>query len=173
MNSVIASMGWVSRIITYVAAALAALMMVHVTIDVILSQFIAEPLPGTVDYVSYYYMVALVFLPISFVEFTNEHIQVDLIHDLVSPGVKTALDMLALTLSLVFYGLLTWQTWADAIEKYGVGERSMGMVAVTIWPARFFLPLGAGLMALLLLAKLIQRPFTDAGLARPTHTMYE
>jgi hypothetical protein len=51
MESAVASLGWVSRIITYVAAALAALMMVHVTLDVILGQFIAEPLPGTVDYV--------------------------------------------------------------------------------------------------------------------------
>ena len=68
MESVIARLGWVSRIITYAATALAALMMVHVTLDVILSQFIAEPLPGTVDYVSYYYMVGLVFLPLPFVE---------------------------------------------------------------------------------------------------------
>lgn len=173
MNSVLASLGWASRIITYIAAALAALMMVHVTIDVILSQFSAEPLPGTVDYVSYYYMVALVFLPLPFVEYTNEHIKVDLIHSLASSGLKTALDMLALALSVVFYSLLTWQTWIDAVEKYAVGERSMGMVAVTIWPARFFLPLGAGLMVILLLVKLIQRPLTDAGMANPNHQMYE
>ena len=81
--------------------------------------------------------------------------------------------MLALALSAVFYGLLTWQTWIDAVEKFMVGERSMGMAALTIWPGRFFLPLGAGLMVLLLLAKLIQRPFTDAGMASPDHDMYE
>ncbi len=88
MDSVIAGLGWVSRIITYIATALAALMMLHVTIDVILSQFIAEPLPGTVDYVSYYYMVGLVFLPLPFVEYTNEHIKVDLIHDLLPVGAR-------------------------------------------------------------------------------------
>ncbi len=173
MESAIASLGWASRIITYVAAALAALMMVHVTLDVILSQFSAEPLPGTVDYVSYYYMVGLVFLPLPFVEFTNEHIKVDLIHGKLGPGTKTVLDMLALALSALFYGLLTWQTWIDAVEKFMVGERSMGMAAVTIWPGRFFLPLGAGLMVLLLLAKFIQRPFTDADMASPDHNMYE
>jgi len=173
MQAIVSALGWVSRIVTYVAAALAALMMVHVTIDVILSQFIAEPLPGTVDYVSYYYMVGLVFLPLAFVEFTNEHIQVDLIHAMLSPGARTALDMLALALSAVFYGLLTWQTWIDAVEKYTIGEQSMGMVAVTVWPGRFFLPLGAGLMMLLVLAKLIQRPFTDAGMAHPDHNMYD
>ena len=173
MDSVITSLGRVSRIITYVAAALATLMMVHVTIDVVLSQFVAEPLPGTVDYVSYYYMVGLVFLPLPFVEHTNEHIKVDLIHDLVPPGVRTLLDILALALSALFYGLLTWQTWFDAMEKYAIGESSMGMAAVTVWPGRFFLPLGAGLMVLLLLAKLIQRPFTDAGMTRIDHDMYE
>ena len=173
MESVIARLGLVSRIITYAAMPLAALMMVHVTLDVILSQFIAEPLPGTVDYVSYYYMVGLVFLPLPFVEYTNEHIRVDLIHDLLPGVARTALDMLALALSVVFYGLLTWQTWTDAVEKYLIGEQSMGMAAVTIWPGRFFLPVGAGLMVLLLLAKLIQRPLTDAGMATPNHDMYE
>ncbi|MBC7138736.1 MAG: TRAP transporter small permease [Defluviimonas sp.] len=173
MESVIAPLGWVARIITFVAAALAALMMVHVSLDVILGQFAADPLPGTVDYVSYYYMVGLVFLPLAFVELSNEHIQVDLIHDMLSPGAKTVLDMLALALSVVFYSLLTWQTWIDAVEKYTIGEKSMGMVAVTVWPGRFFLPLGTGLMVLLLLAKLIQRPFTDAGMARPDHNMYD
>lgn len=173
MDVIIEGLGRAARIITYIAAALAALMMVHVSLDVILGQFIAEPLPGTVDYVSYYYMVGLVFLPLPFVEFTNEHIQVDLIHAMVPSWLKTALDMLALALSAVFYGLLTWQTWIDALEKFAIREQSMGMVAVTIWPARFFLPLGAGLIALLLLAKLIQRPFTDARMARPNHNMYD
>ncbi|MGB3247326.1 MAG: TRAP transporter small permease [Sulfitobacter sp.] len=173
MEPVIARLGWVSRIITYVATALAALMMVHVTIDVILSQFVAEPLPGTVDYVSYYYMVGLVFLPLPFVEYTNEHIKVDLIHDLIPPKGQTLLDMLTLGLSALFYGLLTWQTWIDAVEKFAIGEKSMGMAAVTVWPGRFFLPLGAALMVLLLLAKLIQRPFTDASMARLDHDMYQ
>ena len=173
METVIARLGRVSRIITYIATALAALMMVHVTIDVVLSQFVAEPLPGMVDYVSYYYMVGLVFLPLPFVEFTNEHVKVDLIHDLIPAAGRTVLDMLALALSAVFYGLLTWQTWIDALEKYAIGEKSMGMAAGTVWPGRFCLPLGAGLMVLLLLAKLIQRPFTDAGMAGPNHDMYE
>ncbi|EAQ02555.1 TRAP-T family transporter, DctQ (4 TMs) subunit [Pseudooceanicola batsensis HTCC2597] len=173
METVIERLGWVSRIVTYVATALAALMMVHVTIDVVLSQFVAEPLPGTVDYVSYYYMVGLVFLPLSFVEYTNEHIKVDLIHDLLPTGARTVLDMLALALSAAFYGLLTWQTWIDAVEKYTIGEKSMGMAAVTVWPGRFFLPIGAGLIVLLLVTKLIQRPFTDASMTSPERDMYE
>ena len=173
MDTLIAALGRVSRIVTYVAAALAALMMVHVAVDVILSQFIAEPLPGTVDYVSYYYMVGLVFLPLAFVESGNEHIRVDLLHDRLPPPARTVLDMLALALSAVFYGLLTWQTWIDAVEKYAIGERSMGMAAVTVWPGRFFLPLGAGLMVILLLAKLIRRPFTEAVMLRPDHDMHE
>lgn len=118
-------------------------------------------------------MVGLVFLPLPFVEYTNEHIKVDLIHDMLPTGARTAFDMLALALSAVFYGLLTWQTWIDAVEKYLIGEKSMGMAALTVWPGRFFLPLGAGLMVLFLLAKLTQRPFTDAGMAGPNHDMYE
>lgn len=154
-----------SRLLMFGSITLAGAMMLHVTLDVFLSQFIAEPLPGTVEIVSSYYMVGLVFLPLAFVERKNEHIHVDVIHSLLPDRGKTILDVLALTLSTIYLGLLTYRTWFDALEKFEVGEYSMGMFSVALWPGRFFVPIGCGIMAVVLLLKLIRRPFTDADMA--------
>lgn len=173
METFLKLLGQLSYALAMLGLVLAALMMVHVTLDVILSLFMAEPLPGTVDYVSYYYMVGLVFLPLAYVEIGNEHIQVDLIHGLVGPRLRTVFDMLGLALSAVFFGVLAWQSWFDALEKYQIGEQSIGLVAVTVWPGRFFLPVGMGLMVLVLVVKLIRRPFTDADMAPAGHNVHE
>jgi len=151
-----------SRLLMIFSIILAGAMMLHVTLDVILSQFIAEPLPGTVEIVSGYYMVGLVFLPLAFVELKNEHIHVDVIHSLLPDRGKTILDVLALALSSVYLGLLTYRTWFDALEKYEVGEYSMGMFSVALWPGRFFVPIGCAILTAVLLLKLIRRPFSDA-----------
>jgi len=159
----------ISQVLMAIAIALAAVMMLHVTLDVILSQFIAEPMPMTVDLVSFYYMVGLVFLPLAFVETKNEHIDVDLIHAVLPGGGQKALDLIALTLSMVYFALLTYQSGIDALEKYELGEYTMGIVNVTIWPGRFFLPIGCGTLTLVLLLKLIRRPFSDDHMKSDPH----
>jgi len=158
-----------AQILMAISIVLAAVMMIHVTIDVLLSQFIAEPMPATVDLVSFYYMVGLVFLPLAFVETKNEHIDVDLIHAVLPQGGKKALDLMALTFSMIYFGLLTYQSGIDAIEKYQLGEYTMGLVNVTIWPGRFALPIGCGTLTLVLLLKLIRRPFTDEHMKSDPH----
>lgn len=159
----------ISQVLMAIAIGLAAVMMVHVTIDVVLSQFIAEPMPMTVDLVSFYYMVGLVFLPLAFVETKNEHIDVDLIHAALPQSGQKSLEMLALLLSTIYFALLTYQSGVDAMEKYELGEYTMGLVNVTIWPGRFFLPIGCGALTLVLLLKLLRRPFSDEYMQSDPH----
>ena len=111
-----------SNILMIISIILAGAMMIHVSLDVLLSLFIPEPLPATVEIVSSYYMVALVFLPQAFVELKNEHIHVDVIHSHLPELGKTILDVFALVLSTIYLGLMTYQTWFDALEKFEVGE---------------------------------------------------
>ena len=160
-----------SSLLMVASIILAAAMMLHVTLDVILSQFSPEPLPGTVEIVSGYYMVALVFLPLAFVEKKNGHIHVDVIYSLLPDRGKTVLDVIALTFSTFYLALLTYRTWFDALEKFEVGEYSIGMFSVALWPGRFFLPIGCGLLTVVLLLKLIRRPFTNEYMVVETSDM--
>ena len=53
-------------------------MMGHVVLDVFLKFAFNAPLIGTLETVSYYYMVGAVFLPLGAVELKKEHVHVDL-----------------------------------------------------------------------------------------------
>ena len=56
-----------SRVIdsmTVISGLAIALMMIHITLDVVMRNFFNYPLPGTITIVSYYYMAITAFMPL-------------------------------------------------------------------------------------------------------------
>ncbi|HPU51167.1 MAG TPA: TRAP transporter small permease [Burkholderiaceae bacterium] len=150
----------ISRVLDALSNGLAALgrlvlliTMLHVTLDVVLRFFFNRPLTGTVEISSYYYMIAVVFLPLAAVELRNGHISVEIVAQHLSEGAQRVLIGIVCLLSSVFYALLTWRTGLEAIEKMHVGERYSSSMDLSIWPPRFMLPLGCGLLTLVLVVK--------------------
>jgi TRAP-type C4-dicarboxylate transport system permease small subunit len=129
------------------------LIMVHVNLDVMLRYLLGAPLSGTIEIVSYYYMIALVFLPLAAVEKRNGHISVELLSQNLSDRHQRLLIGLVSLVSAGYFGLLAWRLWVDAVEKAEVGETYTGSLSLPIWPPRFFMPLGCGLLAILLIYK--------------------
>lgn len=146
----------VDKAIVYLGGFIVLVAMIHVAADVILKFVFASPIPGTIVWVSNYYMVAIVFLPLLSTELRNQHIAVDL-----WPHVPPVLDRFAMrltwALSAAVFGLLAWNTWRDAMRKYDEGEfvLDQGGTVVT-WPGYFLLPLGFGVVTVLLLAKILR-----------------
>jgi TRAP-type C4-dicarboxylate transport system permease small subunit len=132
------------------------LAMVHVNLDVALRYLIGAPLSGTIEIVSYYYMIALVFLPLAAVERRNGHISVELVSQKLSPRHQRILIGLVSLVSAVYFGLLAWRLWLDAVEKAQVGETYTGSLSLPIWPPRFFMPLSCGLLTVLLIYKSVR-----------------
>jgi TRAP-type C4-dicarboxylate transport system permease small subunit len=156
-------MARLQRIIDLLAAALMivggvalTLMMGHVTVDVIGKYFFNRPVPITLEMVSNYYMVAVVFLPLAAVERRNGHIHVELIYAHLARVVRRLLDVLAYGLGIFFFSMLTWTAWDVAVRKFLVGEFIMGSYSVIIWPSRFLVPAGGALITVLLLLKLVR-----------------
>lgn len=151
-------MGMTARLSTFATftAALAALaMMVQVVADVTAKYVFDAPIDGTEEIVSYYYMIAIVILPLATVELKNEHVTVDILYDRFSPGWRYLCDALGRLLSFMIFVALGYQSLLQAIASYKVGELSMGAASIIIWPPRFFLPLGFLLIALVALARLL------------------
>ena len=150
-----------------VAAGLAvSLMMLHVTIDIVLRFLFDAPLTGTITFVSHYYMVFLVCLPLAFVERADGHIAVDVVTDRLPERWSYHLRHIALIPSAAVVGLVAYATWDEAVGKYQRGTFLMEQgLEVPIWIGYFALPLGYGLMALYLLLKfagyLQGRPITS------------
>ena len=131
-------------------------MMVHVNLDVLGRVLSNTPLQGTIEIVSHWYMVAIAFLPLAYVERLDGHIDVELLSHLQSPRMCRINMALAKLVAAAFYGLLTYVSLDRALDKWAIGEYAMGSIAFIIWPTRFFIPVGVGLLAIVLMIKSVR-----------------
>lgn len=133
---------WLSYFLAFIGGIALFLMMVQTVADVIADQFFTRPIPGNLEVISVYHMVLVVFLPLAFVEWRHEHIQVDLLYQLMPRLVQRTILVLGYLLSAGFFAILSWRTWGDAMKALAKNEMLMGNVYVIIWPAKFVLPIG-------------------------------
>ena len=124
------------------------LMMVNISLDVVLKVVWNSPIQGTVEVSSYYYMVAIVMLPMAMVEYDDEQISVDLLFNHFPPWLKRASLLITFAATAGILSIMTWRTGLDAIRAFKVGEVVMGSREIIVWPARCMLPLGFGLAAI-------------------------
>lgn len=129
-------------------------MMVHVSADVALKYVMNRPIPGTLEIVSAYYMVAGVFLPIAAVELTRSSIGVDVAYQYFPPWMKMLCMLMVLTGSTAVYFLLAYTSFGDAMRSFRIREVMMGNVMVSVWLSRFVLPISFGMAGLVCLYQL-------------------
>lgn len=118
------------------------LMMLHVTIDVAMKYIFNAPLIGTLETVSYYYMICVVFLPLAMIELRNEHVAVDLFFRHFSPRVQVVVYFFGIFISLIYFGMLAYQTLLDALKATSEKETVMANFLFYVWPSRWSLPIG-------------------------------
>jgi TRAP-type C4-dicarboxylate transport system permease small subunit len=147
-------------VLTVIAGVGLLLMMTQTVVDIVMKNFFGAPIEGNLEIVSVYHMVAIVFLPLAIVELKHEHINVDLLVRLFPRGLRRVTDTLGYLVSTVFFGMLTYQTWIDAVKAFRIDEILMTSILITIWPAKFSLPIG---FAAVMLATLLHavRSATD------------
>jgi TRAP-type C4-dicarboxylate transport system permease small subunit len=115
-------------------------MMLQITIDVGLKYIFNSPIEGNLEVVSYYYMVGVVFLPLAMVELRHEHINVDLFVQFLPRRARNYVYVFGCVVSIVFFTVLVYQTFLDAVHSTRINDMMMGSIYVTIWPSRWILP---------------------------------
>lgn len=156
MQVLIRLIGWLNIGTAVVAGVVMVIMMLHITLDVGVRYFFNGQIVGTLEWVSFYHMVALVFLAFGYVEFKNENIRVDLFAQMMPKQVQFALYIFACVLGIVFFGMLFWQSLQDAISATRRSEEAMSNFRFLIWPARWALPIGFGGVVMAVLANLLR-----------------
>ena len=131
------------------------LMMIQTVLDVGLNVFFRKPIEGNMEIISIYYMVLLVFLPLASVELKHEHIYADLLVQTFSARWRRFTYLFGGLITLVFLSLLLIQTWKDAIKSFEINEVVMGSVYVSVWPAKFSLPIGFFAMILVVIMHMV------------------
>lgn len=120
-------------------------MMIHVSADIAMKYTMNQPITGTLEIVSAYYMVGGVFLPMAAVEMTRSSISVDVIYQFFPGWMKLFCMLLVLVGSICFYLVLAYTSLGDSIRSFQIDEKILGTTVVRIWPGRFLLPIGLAL----------------------------
>jgi TRAP-type C4-dicarboxylate transport system permease small subunit len=138
-----------SKILLALGAVIIGLMALHVIADVSGRYLLNQPLPGTIEIVSLYYMVAVIYLPLAYVQSRRQHIVVHQFTDWLPARVRLCIDGMVGLLATAVLVLLAWRGIIEAERATEIGQQTIaGTYAITSWPPRWFVPLGLAVMAL-------------------------
>lgn len=141
---------WIVRVNVVIGGLAIIAMLVHITVDVAARHLFNIAVQGTLEIVSFYYMVGLVFLAIPVVQARSEHIFVELFTVNAPPRRQDLMDAVIRVFSaalLLFFG---WVTIKEALHQTSIGAVvEAGTDTVLVWPTRWLIPLSMVSTALL------------------------
>lgn len=101
------------------------------------------------------FLVACVVFAIAGVQRLGRQLRVDFISVRLSEGVQDfLLNIVGPILALFYVVILTWQSWGAAWYSMEIGEVSQSVWREPWWPTKMAVPVGAGLLCLVLIAQL-------------------
>jgi TRAP-type C4-dicarboxylate transport system permease small subunit len=137
----------VTRLINVICGVLICLMSVHVAADVSARYLFNAPLDGTVEFVQYYYMVAVIFLPLPYLQYRRRHFAAVIFTSMAPPWMLRLMLLFSDFVAAVLAGFATWQSTVTALAKTRSGEHlETAHFIVYQWPGRWLVIAGFGLM---------------------------
>lgn len=105
--------------------------------------------------ISIVFLLACVVLAIAHVQRLGQNLRVDFLASRLPKSVQAILlNIVGPILALFYVVILTWQSWEDAWYSMQIGELSMSIWRIPLFPVKLVVPIGAGLLCLVLLAQL-------------------
>jgi TRAP-type C4-dicarboxylate transport system permease small subunit len=147
---------WIANTVGLLGAIGVIVMMLHITIDVLARIFLEAPLIGTNEIVSRYYMIAVAFLPLAWVEHRNGMIAVELFDSFLGRRTRLMGDLLVAVVSIGALVLLTWASWSEAVAAFEKDAFVMAVgTRIPVWPTYFMIPVGCCLAAVLVALRMV------------------
>lgn len=162
--------GHLARILCFVAGLALLAMMVQVTVDALLRYAFNSPLSGTIEIVSAYHMLIVVFFPLAQVTREGGHIVVTLFTRGLGAKSLDVLERCVNALTFAVLVLVIWMTTREALFRMAERETwDAGNFLVEVWPSRWVIPIGCGAMALFLVVDTLGRRGATARQAAGDH----
>ena len=150
-------------IVSLIAAIAMVAMVVHIIVDAVLRNFFASSAPGTTEFVSFYYMVAVTFLPLAYIQSLRGHVIIEIFTQSLPARVRLIIDGFVALIIAGAAGYFCYAASWKAIAMTEAGEFVIGTILVRTWPARWVVVIGVGLLALIALLQAIDRLVTGFG----------
>ncbi|QBX55945.1 TRAP transporter small permease [Nocardioides seonyuensis] len=135
---------------------------VHISVDVFVRATAGQSWRSTLDFTAFWYMPLLVFAGFAVAEHAREHMEVNILTARLTRGAQDALEPLALICMTTFAALVAWYGLEGAREDMELGKA--GVISdLPLWPLRFMVPVGAGLLIVQVLCSHVLRRASDHG----------
>ncbi|NLD36044.1 MAG: TRAP transporter small permease [Desulfatiglans sp.] len=96
-------------------------------------------------------------LALAYLEKLDGHLRVDFFIVLLPEKIRLfLLNVAGPFFGLVFCSVLTWEGWRSAAYSLEIGETSMSVWAIPLFPVKIVIPFGYGLLCIVLLLKIIR-----------------
>lgn len=147
----------VQKFVVIVGGAALLIMMLHITAEVVLRSLFGITIPGTLEFVSFYYMVVGVFAGLAVVALLNEHVVVEVFLTWLPGRALAIFDALAALIGAAYAGFLAYGAWLQAKSSTKFDEimpvRGFDM---PIWPSRWVAVAGLIIIAFASLGHVIR-----------------
>jgi TRAP-type C4-dicarboxylate transport system permease small subunit len=145
--------GWLA----FVGAVAIVVLMLHVVVDVTGRYLFNHPFPGTLESVTYYYMVMVVALPFAYVTRAQGQIAVEMFTSWLPERWTHLIDAVAGFLMLIYVGALAWKIGQEAVSMTVIGEvHDAGTMQFITWPSRWIPPIALGVMACAVAVRVVE-----------------
>lgn len=145
-----------TTVLAVIAGIAVVVMMIHVDLDVIMRATLNQVPPGTIVFVSNWYMPFLVCLPLAFVERAGGHIAVDVFVVRTPVWFQRRLAGWIYLLSALVFALVAYASWIEAFAQFRRGSFMLEQdVRIPVWYGYFAIPIGYGLGAAYMLRRFL------------------
>jgi TRAP-type C4-dicarboxylate transport system permease small subunit len=96
-------------------------------------------------------------LALAYLEKLDGHLRVDIFVALLPKKIRDFfLNVIGLLLGFIFCAVLTYEGWTVAMYSLKIDEKSMSVWAVPLFPIKTIIPIGYGLLCIVLLSKIVR-----------------
>jgi|TARA_R110002051_G_scaffold298021_1_gene364755 TRAP-type C4-dicarboxylate transport system permease small subunit len=132
-----------------VVGGLVVLMMLHVTAEVLLRVVFGTHIPGTMEVVTYYYMVAAVFMGIFSCTTEDGHIRVDVLAQFFKGKVSLVIEVIGLIVMAIYFAIFSYGLYLQAVKSWSRSETVDAIfLELPVWPSRWIAVAGIVLSVL-------------------------
>ena len=126
------------------------------TMDVAARALFNAPFAWSHDLITQFLLVAMFFFSLPYVSRIGGHMALDFLARKVGrPRLRSVLALVGEMLSLMFVAGFVWGALGTASDAYSGGDLLSGMLPWPTWPSRLLGPMGAGVLALRQLVRIV------------------
>lgn len=127
-------------------------MMLHVCLDIFLREVLGIVVPGTLEAVSFFYMVACICLAFPVMQLAGEQVVVEVFLQTLSKAAQRPFELLGAVLTAAYVGFLAYAAVVGALSATENGEMQLvGDMDLIVWPSRWVSVAGLTIMVVIVL----------------------